>query len=115
MTPRPQGGPVPDVLRPEKDDPELVVALADAAAVDGAAPHEVVEAAGEPVSVATVLVPQQDGEIRIARDGFEPTVYPVTSGQASVALADVPNFLANIEGSAVVGGIVPDADEGAQQ
>jgi len=66
-----------------------------------------------PEAQVRVAVPQRDGEIRIAQDGFDPTVYPVTNGQVAVAPADAANFLANIEGSEVVGGTVLDDDEGA--
>jgi hypothetical protein len=50
--------------------------------------------------MARVHVPQHGGEIAISRDGDEPTVFKVSDdGFTTVAEADLPTFLAFVEGS----------------
>lgn len=47
----------------------------------------------------SVRVPQQDGEILIARNGDPPTRYPVSGGAVEVPDDLLPFFLATVEGS----------------
>lgn len=46
-----------------------------------------------------VTVPQKDGEIIITHGGLEPIIYKVSDGTTSVKEADLPTFLAVVEGS----------------
>lgn len=51
--------------------------------------------------MATVSVPQQDGEIRISLAGDTPLVYPVKGGKADVPDDQLNAFLANVDGASV--------------
>lgn len=46
-----------------------------------------------------VNVPQKDGEIVVTVGGLEPTTYKVTDGTVSVKDADLPRFLAVVDGA----------------
>lgn len=46
-----------------------------------------------------VSVTQVDGEIRIARNGDDPVVYAVSGGVTTVAAADLPTFVAFVDGA----------------
>lgn len=54
--------------------------------------------------MAKISVPQDDGEIRIVRNGDldDPTVYPVTNGTVDVDDENVAHFLSVLTGSALV-------------
>jgi hypothetical protein len=54
-----------------------------------------------------VSVPQDDGEIRIAVGGDDPTVYPVTNGTADVPEEDLDLFLFNVDGAELVESAAP--------
>lgn len=53
--------------------------------------------------MATVKVPQADGEIRISLQGNEATTYKVSDHQVTVKDDDLELFLGAVEGSEVTG------------
>lgn len=57
--------------------------------------------------MATVAVPQQDGEIRLSVAGDTAVAYSVSKGKVTVPEgAELQNFLLSVVGSSVVGGSV---------
>lgn len=61
--------------------------------------------------MAKVKVPQTDGEIVVRYDGRDPVKYTVSGGNVNVDDADLPRFLAAVDGAEHTSGGTPAKDK----